>query len=101
MLDNLIEEFRDKIDINDFFSYINFEIVKEELISTKSNIVFLLGEPGSGKSYMLFFLYSKYPDKYVLQQEPFLTKEEFLKQHPNLDKKTILVLMKPSFFQLK
>jgi len=91
MLSNLIEEFRDKIDINDFFSYINFEIVKEELIATKSNIVFLLGPPGSGKSYMLSLLKHKYPEKYILQKEPFLSKEEFLKQHEKLEKKVILV----------
>jgi chromosomal replication initiation ATPase DnaA len=91
MLSNLIEEFRDRIDINDFFSYINFELVKEELIATKSNIVFLLGNPGSGKSYMLSLLKHKYPDRYVLQKEPFLTKEEFLNAHKNLENKTILI----------
>jgi len=91
MLDSLIEEFRDKIDINDFFSYINFEIVKEELIASKSNIVFLLGKPGSGKSYMLTLLKYKYPQKYILQREPFLTKEEFLTLHKDLNNKTILV----------
>ncbi|GAB6074010.1 AAA family ATPase [Nautilia lithotrophica] len=91
MLSELIEEFRDKIDINDFFSYINFEIVKEDLISTKSNIVFLLGPPGSGKSYMLSLLKYKYPEKYILQKEPFLTKEEFLNQHNEMDNKVILI----------
>jgi len=91
MLDSLIEEFRDKIDINDFFSYINFEIVKEELIASKSNIVFLLGKPGSGKSYMLTLLKYKYPQKYILQREPFLTKEEFLTLHKDLNNKIILV----------
>jgi len=91
MLNDLIEEFRDKIDINDFFSYINFEMVKEELISTKSNIVFLLGKPGSGKSYMLSLLKHKYPQKYILQNEPFLTKEEFLTLHKDLVNKTILI----------
>ncbi len=91
MLSDLIEEFRDRIDIGDFFSYINFEIVKEELISTRSNIVFLLGSPGSGKSYMLSLLKHKFPNRYVLQKEPFLSKEEFLKNHENLDDKIILV----------
>ncbi|AZV47063.1 hypothetical protein C3L23_07190 [Nautilia sp. PV-1] len=91
MLSELIEEFRDKIDINDFFSYINFELVKEELLSTKSNIVFLLGKPGSGKSYMLSLLKHKYPEKYILQKEPFLTKEEFLNLHNDLKDKVILI----------
>ncbi len=91
MLNKLIEEFRDRIDINDFFSYINFEIVKEELVASKSNIVFLLGMPGSGKSYMLSLLKHKYPQKYILQKELFLTKEEFLNLHKNLEDKTVLV----------
>jgi len=91
MLNNLIEEFRDKIDVNDFFSYLNFEIVKEELVSTKSNIVFLLGKPGSGKSYMLTLLKHKYPEKYILQKEPFLKKEEFLSLHPELENKVLLI----------
>lgn len=91
MLSEVIEEFRDRIDISDFFSYINFEIVKEEILSTKSNIVFLLGTPGSGKSYMLSFLKYKYPQKYILQKEPFLSKEEFLSLHPKLEDKVILI----------
>ncbi len=91
MLGEVIEEFRDKIDISDFFSYINFEIVKEEIIASKSNIIFLLGEPGSGKSYLLSLLSAKYPQRYILQQEPFLTKEEFLLKHPFLDNKVILI----------
>jgi len=91
MLDRLIDEFRDRMDINDFYSYLNFEIAKEELISSKSNIIFLLGEPGSGKSYMLNLLKYKYPNRYILQTEPFLSKNEFLNNHPNLNNKTILV----------
>jgi len=91
MLDELIEEFKDRIDVKDFFSYLNFELVKEEIVSTKSNIVFLLGSPGSGKSYMLELLHYKYPQKYILQKEPFLTKEEFLEKHPQIENKTILI----------
>jgi len=91
MLDNLIEQFRDRLDVSDFFSYFNFEIVKEELLATKSNIVFLMGQPGVGKSYMLNLLKHKYPDKYILQKEPFLSKEEFYKLHPDLEGKTILI----------
>jgi len=91
MLSDVIEEFRDKIDISDFFSYINFEIVKEEIVSSKSNIIFLLGEPGSGKSYLLSLLKAKYPEKYILQKEPFLTKDEFLSLHQSFEEKTILI----------
>jgi len=80
MLSNLINEFRDKIDINDFFVYLNFEIIKEHILSSKSNIIFILGEPGSGKSFMLHFLKEKFPEKYILIKEPFFSKEEFLQK---------------------
>jgi len=90
MLSNLIEEFKDTLNIDDFFSYINFEIVKEEIISSKDNIIFLLGDPGSGKSYMLSLLKHKYPKDYFLQKQPFLDKEEFMKKYKN-SRKTILV----------
>ena len=91
MLDSLIEEFRDKLDISDFYSYLNFELAKEELINSKANIIFLLGDPGSGKSYMLNLLKYKYPDQYILQKDPFFSKYEFLNNHSNLNNKTILV----------
>ncbi len=91
MLDNLIEEFRDKIDVKDFFSYLSFEIAKEEILSSKSNIIFLLGKPGSGKSFMLTFLKHNYPQNYILIKDPFVTKEEFFASFPDIDKKTILV----------
>ena len=90
MLSDLINEFKDRIDPQDFFSYINFEIVKEELLSTKSNIVFLLGEPGSGKSFMLNYLKNQFPGKFVLQDEPFFSREEFLQKHDIKDK-TVLI----------
>ncbi len=64
MLNNLIEKFRDSIDIKDFFSYFNFEIVKEEILSSKNNLIFLLGKPGSGKTFMINYLLNKFPEKY-------------------------------------
>jgi energy-coupling factor transporter ATP-binding protein EcfA2 len=88
MLNELINEFRDKIDVNDYYSYLNFEIVKEELLSNKNNIIFLLGPPGSGKSFMLNYLYSKYPDRYFLYPEPTISKNELIKDYGN---KTILI----------
>ncbi len=81
MLNNLIEEFKDRIDISDFYSYVNFEIVKEELISSNQNIIFLLGAPGSGKSFMLSYIKSLFPQNYLLITEPFESKEEFFKKY--------------------
>jgi len=64
MLDNLINEFKDNIDLSDFFSYFNFEIVKEEIIASKNNLIFLLGAPGSGKTFMINYLLKNFSDKY-------------------------------------
>jgi len=66
MLNNLIEEFKDTIDLDDFFSYFNFEIVKEEILSSKNNLIFLLGNPGSGKTFMINYLAKKFPKKYQI-----------------------------------
>lgn len=87
MLDSLIEEFRDSLNVNDFYSYLNFELAKEEIINSKSNIIFLLGEPGVGKSYMLNLLKHKYPQKYILQSNPFLSEDKY----KNIKNKTLLV----------
>ena len=79
MLSKLINEFKDNIDLSDFFSYFNFEIVKEEIISSNNNLIFLLGEPGSGKTFMINYLLKNFPDKYQEYNE-------------NIDKnKTILI----------
>ena len=87
MLNSLIEEFRDSLNVNDFYSYLNFELAKEEIINSKSNIIFLLGEPGVGKSYMLNLLKHKYPQKYILQSNPFLSEDKY----KNIKNKTLLV----------
>ena len=68
MLNDLIEEFRDRVDINDYFSHFNFEIVKEEILSSKNNLIFLLGEPGSGKTFMINYLLYKFPDKFQIYE---------------------------------
>ncbi|NPA11538.1 MAG: ATP-binding protein [Epsilonproteobacteria bacterium] len=91
MLSSIIKEFEDTIDPNKVFNYFDFEIIKEELISTQNKIVFLLGEPGSGKSFLLNYLAKNFEDKYVLISEPFLSKEEFYKKCKDLGDKTILI----------
>jgi len=90
MLSELIKEFEDKIDLNDYFSYVHFEIIKETLISSKSSIVFLLGESGTGKSFLLNYLYKKF-DNYILIDEPFESKEEFFRIAGDIKNKKILI----------
>jgi len=68
MLNDLIKEFKDRVDINDYFSHFNFEIVKEEILSSKNNLIFLLGEPGSGKTFMINYLLYKFPDKFQIYE---------------------------------
>jgi len=81
MLNDLIEEFRDRVDISDYFSHFNFEIVKEEILSSKNNLIFLLGSPGSGKTFMINYLLYKFPDKF-----------QIYKSLDNIDKnKTLLI----------
>jgi len=81
MLNDLIDEFRDRVDINDYFSHFNFEIVKEEILSSKNNLIFLLGAPGSGKTFMINYLLYKFPDKF-----------QIYKNLDNIDKnKTLLI----------
>jgi predicted ATP-binding protein involved in virulence len=90
MLSDLINEFEDKINLNDYFSYVNFEIIKEAVLSSKSNIIFLLGEPGSGKSFLLNYLFNNF-NSYILIKEPVESKEEFFKIAGEINNKKILI----------
>jgi len=90
MLNDLIEEFKNTIDLDDYFAHFSFEVAKEGVLNSKSNIIFLIGEPGSGKSFLLNFLYYKYPSKYLLIKEPFISKNEFISSY-NYMGKTILM----------
>jgi predicted ATP-binding protein involved in virulence len=90
MLSNLINEFKDRIDLNDYFSYVNFEIIKEAVVSSKSNIIFLLGEPGSGKSFLLNYLYKNF-ENYILIDRSFENKEEFFSLAGDINNKKILI----------
>jgi len=92
-MNKLIDEFKEIIDVNKVYSHFNFEIVKEEIISSKSNIIFLLGDPGSGKSFLLNYLASKF-DEYILFNSAFLSREsiiERLGEIENIKNKKILV----------
>jgi len=89
MLDELIEEFRDVLNMSDFYSYLNFELAKEEIVNSRASIIFLLGEPGIGKSYMLNLLKYKYPKKYILQSAPFFNKETY--KDLDIKNKTLLI----------
>jgi type II secretory pathway predicted ATPase ExeA len=90
MLDELIEEFSDRINLSDYYSYVHFEIIKETIISSKSNIVFILGDSGTGKTFLLNYLYHNL-DYYTLIKEPFETRAEFVKIVRKEGKRKILI----------
>ena len=91
MLSDLINEFQDRINLDDYYKYSGFEKVKDDIIYSQSNILFLLGEPGSGKSFLLKLLQKEYPQKYILQTDPFFSKEEFLEIHNDISGKIVLM----------
>ncbi len=66
MLSSLIDSFRDEVSLKDFFPYFNFEVVKEDILSSKNNLIFLLGAPGSGKTFMINYLINNFPNKYQI-----------------------------------
>ena len=90
MLTDLINEFKDKIDLDDYFSHFSFEAAKNEILRSDVNLLFLIGEPGSGKSFLLNYLYYKNHLKYVLIKDPFVSKNEFLKKYDFLGKKILI-----------
>ena len=90
MLSDLIEEFKDKIDLDDYFSHFSFEAAKSEILNSNVNLLFLIGEPGSGKSFLLHYLYYNNPMEYILIKDPFISKEEFLKKYNFIGKKILI-----------
>ena len=90
MLNDLIEEFRDTIDLDGYFSHFSFEVAKDEILNSKSNLIFLIGDPGAGKSFLLNFLYYKHNKNYILIKKPFISKDEFLENYNYLGKKILI-----------
>ena len=92
MLDNLIEAFRDDLNVENYFSYLSFEVAMENILNANDKIVLLLGESGSGKSFLLHLLKHKYPERFILHEDPFMKKTEFLSKYEDeLEGKTILI----------
>ncbi len=78
--------FNDIIDIQDYFDSFSAEKVRKKLfeaINDKNiNIIFLTGEPGVGKTFMLNYVKEKLKKRknIILFKDPFFTKEEFFKK---------------------
>jgi len=79
------KSFEDTIDTNHYFDSINAEIVKNKLEDAIQKryapLIFLMGEPGVGKSYMLHLVIQELKDKSsnILINYPFKTNIELIK----------------------
>jgi len=58
MYEKVIESFRDIINTENIFNSLNFSSALASLIASRNNLKFLIGEPGVGKTFLLY-LYQK------------------------------------------
>jgi len=78
------EVFHTTFDTQEYFESLSAEYTKNTLVkvieSNKVPLLFLLGEPGVGKTYMINILKAKFSvkKKLLYSSEPFLTPESFL-----------------------
>jgi len=60
MYENLIKEFEDSIN-DSVFETLSFNFAKKDLVESKANLKFLIGIPGSGKTFLLKHTYPEVP----------------------------------------
>lgn len=56
MYEALIKAFSDTIDSENYFKTMSSELSKESLLENRDHLLFLLGDPGSGKSFLVTYL---------------------------------------------
>jgi 4-hydroxy-tetrahydrodipicolinate synthase len=79
MYDRIIDAFTDKIEVNECFNTFSFEFSKNSVIENKSNLIFLLGLAGSGKTFLInYLMHTKKDKEYIFFPRAFSNKEEFL-----------------------
>ena len=77
--------FKDALDTRYYFDSIGAQQSKNKIIETikekDTSLIFILGDPGVGKSFILSLIYSELKDKYPIKyiDHPFFEKKEFLK----------------------
>jgi len=74
MYENLIKAFEDIIKTDDVFHSFSFDLALNNIENSKNNLKFLIGVPGTGKSFLVKFYEKKYPETIVLQGT--ISKEE-------------------------
>ena len=94
MLNRLIDDLNDNINLNNIYRYPYFDYLIKEIETAKENMIFLIGEPGSGKTFLLRYIKNEYPDNYVLIDNPLFYKDklfELIKKTQNIGEKVILL----------
>jgi len=56
MYEDTIKEFEDKINLEDCFNSYSFKTAHSKILNSKSNLIFLIGVAGSGKTFLIDFL---------------------------------------------
>ena len=76
MYQEIIEKFSDIIDVNHTFNSISFNMALQQIESSENRLKFLLGVPGSGKTFLINFLKEKWKKRNILLLQAPLTLEE-------------------------
>jgi 23S rRNA U2552 (ribose-2'-O)-methylase RlmE/FtsJ len=76
MYQEIIEKFNDVIDVNHTFNSLSFNVALQQIEIGDNKLKFLLGVPGSGKTFLINFLKEKWKEKHILLLQAPLTLEE-------------------------
>ena len=76
MYQEIIEKFNDIIDVNHTFNSISFNMALQQIETGENRLKFLLGVPGSGKTFLINFLEKKWKEKRILLLQAPLTLDE-------------------------
>ncbi len=81
MYKELIDSFSDVINVDDCFHTLSFELSKKKLLTSKSDLIFLLGNPGAGKTFLINYLMEEINDReFFYFPRGFDSKEELLRK---------------------
>ena len=74
MYENVIKDFEDTIDTNDIFNSFSFNYALSHIKESSSHLKFLIGIPGSGKTFLINYYKTENPNTLILQGT--ISKEE-------------------------
>jgi len=76
MYQNLIDEFSDVIKTNDVFNSFSFNFALNTIENSSHNLKFLIGTPGSGKTFLINYYEKEHKETLILQGT--ITREELI-----------------------